>query len=129
MVRIQKKKSEIVIGMVLGFTYMVGRTYKDRQYSGTYAYTESTNENKKPIGILCSWYQNCNALITPLTNLQNTYISISRYKGTIPINNIMVNENKLLLSEVVVRELKALCETCSETCKLKTFLTLLYENF
>lgn len=88
-----------LVGMVLGFGYMEGKTWKSIEYSSNFA---KVTGNKKPIGLLCQWYNvDKNGKLLPINVSVHGYISIDAYKMTLPYPdkahpNISFKENIFL---------------------------------
>lgn len=70
------------IGMVLGFSYLSGKTFKDREYSKLSA--PVTSDVAKGIGMLCSLFTcNANGVLTSVPEDEHKYNSIDSYIGSI----------------------------------------------
>lgn len=77
--KINNKKC--LIGNVLSFAYLNGKTWKSTEYSSTFA---NVNNNRNPIGILCQWFRvdsSGNLMLTPLA--VHGYIGIQQYRLTL----------------------------------------------
>lgn len=71
-----------LVGIVLGFGYMEGKTWKNLEYSSNYA---KVSGNKKPVGLLCQWYNvDKNGTLLPIKVSVHGYICIDSYKLTLP---------------------------------------------
>ena len=65
-------KERFLIEHVLGFSYLNGKTYRQRQYSRDFVSvaSESTDVEIRVIGALCTYYTWCgNGLLTEFSNL------------------------------------------------------------
>lgn len=71
-----------IIGLVLSFAYMRGSTWRSIEYSNTFA---NVSGNKKPIGVLCHWFNvDSNGNLTLLALAVHGYIAIEQYRLTLP---------------------------------------------
>lgn len=72
--------SQLLIGMVLGFCYIDGKTLKARQFTKPFAPVT----NKVSVGVLCMWYSwDTNGNLTQQYS-SHSFISIENYRKTIP---------------------------------------------
>lgn len=73
---------KVYIGIVLGFSYLRGKKFKDREYSKYSA--PVTSDVDKGIGMLCSRYTyNAAGVLTSVLGDKHMYISIESYIATI----------------------------------------------
>lgn len=76
-----KIKSRLLIGIVLGFCYTDGKTFKTRQYTKSFAVTKSRTP---AVGVLGMWYSwTANGTLAAATTTYS-HIGIENYKLTIP---------------------------------------------
>lgn len=78
----------LLFGMVLGLTYIEGQTFKQREYSKTYATvhpeTKPETNPQRSVGVLCSLYTcDLNGLLTNVAEDKHKFIKIESYVGTI----------------------------------------------
>lgn len=91
---------EVLIGMVLGFSYLSRKTFKDREFSKLSAPVAS--DVSKGIGMLCTIYKyNAVGVLTSLTGDKHKYTKIESYIGTIkhPVytNKVLSISSKLII--------------------------------
>lgn len=71
-----------VIGIVLSFAYINGKTWKSIEYSSTFA---RVSGNTKSIGVLCHWFNvDSSGKLVLLEISVHGYIPIEQYRLTIP---------------------------------------------
>lgn len=69
------------IGLVLGFSYLNGKTFKEREFSRISAPIASENN----IGVLCSFYSvEESGILIAVSEGKHKFISTDAYVGTIP---------------------------------------------
>lgn len=96
------ENTNIKIGLVLGFAYTNGKTFKDREYSKVSA-TVKKDVNRS-IGMLCASYTfDSQGKLTGVAGDKHKFISIESYIGT--IRSPSYANNVLTISETVLAEL------------------------
>lgn len=69
------------IGLVLSFAYTSGKTWKNIEYSNTFA---NVTGNKKPIGVLCHWFSvDDDGNLCLIKMSVHRYIPIEQYRLTL----------------------------------------------
>lgn len=76
-----KIKSRWLIGMVLGFCYTAGKTFKSRQYAKSSAFINNTTP---PVGVLGMWYSWTSDGKLIAHSSIHSHVGIENYKRTIP---------------------------------------------
>lgn len=105
----EKMGKKLLIGLVLGFTYLDGETFKAREFSKSNA-SVSSNSNRG-IGVLCSLYTyNACGVLTNVPDHKHKFISTESYIGTIKSPNYV--DKLLKLSDNLVAELDKLTNMC-----------------
>lgn len=95
-------KKSFLIGKVLAFAHLSGRTLKELQYMKKSA---STKRSDKAIGCLCSWYAlKGNTVLAPDFTYSQGYHSIEFYVCTIPRPSI--SNRKISLPRNIGEEIK-----------------------
>lgn len=105
---------EVLIGMVLGFTYLDGKTFKAREFSKVSAnvFTDQVSDlvsdtasNPRDVGILCAFFAlSADGKLTSIYDDKHKFTNIKSYIGTI---KPPVYINKLLtISEKLVEEIE-----------------------
>lgn len=79
----------VLIGLVLSFSYIHGKTYRQREY--TLNYTEL--KPKSDVGILCNWYESHGGILKSVDYRQQNYINILAYKSTLLKAPTIVDNN------------------------------------
>lgn len=85
-------KTNVFVGMVLGFSYLQGETFKEREYSNSSVFV--THASNKGVGMLCSAYTyRSDGVLENNFEQAHKYAKIDSYIGTIedPIytNNVL----------------------------------------
>lgn len=103
--------SELLIGLVLGFSRLHGKTYGAREHSRGYAQTLA-NDPTNPIGALCSYYRFNEEGKLSENGDHPFYLSTENYKATIKapeftgkclrINNVLLSRITDLQGSLVV---------------------------
>lgn len=78
----KQNKNAFVLGNIVAFKYIQGRTAKDRQYSWEFAPIKAPENVKKPRGIevLASWFEiGSITTLVPIKNVNSFYINIDKY--------------------------------------------------
>lgn len=71
----------LLVGQILGFSYINGKTYRTREYSRSFATIQSDTE--KVVGTLCHYYSwNADGGLIDEPNYQ-FYLDVKNYKATI----------------------------------------------
>lgn len=88
-----------LIGMVLGFSYLTGKTFKDREFSKSFA--PVTSDVSKGIGMLCTVYTyNVVGVLSSVPGDKHKYARIESYIATIKhpsyTNKVLTISSKLL---------------------------------
>lgn len=99
---------KFLLGMVLGLTYLDGKTFKQREFSKTSAIICHSKVNaQRGVGVLCSFYTCAmNGLLTNVPGDTHRFINIESYAATI---KSPIYEKKLLsLSTKLVDKLSEL---------------------
>lgn len=103
------KDPKVYIGMVLGFSYLSGKKFKDREYSKCSA--PVTSEVGKGVGVLCSLYSyNADGVLASVPEDKHTYTTIESYIGSIKrpaYTNKMLTISSKLLEELSMIENEA----------------------
>lgn len=93
----------LLLGMVLGLTYLDGQTFKQREFSKTCANvrTHPKKDPQRGVGVLCSLYTcDLNGLVTSVPQDKHTFINIESYVATIKPPNY-VNQSLNLSTKLV----------------------------
>lgn len=93
----------LLLGNVLGFTYLDGKTFKQREFSRTSAKVQAHPEigPQRGVGVLCSFYTcDLNGLLTNVPDDKHQFINIESYVATIK-PPIYVNKSLSLSTKLV----------------------------
>lgn len=94
--QIEKDKAPVfVLGNILSFKYIEGRTRKERQYSWEFA-PVTAEKNVKPRGIevLASWFKiGSSANLFPIDKVNSFYIDIKKYVFNLNCSNIKLDQS------------------------------------
>lgn len=116
---VQKKK--YWIGLVLSFCYVSGKTFREREYTKSYALVKSQqNMNagqsqdlstsiklRKPVAVLCSWYSwDSHGLLNSADEKIHEFIPVENYRGTM-LKPLYIN-NFLQISDTALETLNEL---------------------
>lgn len=93
--------------MVLGFTYLVGKTFKAREFTKNSALVNLDEaDDKKGVGILCSFFTlTADGTLTGVHGDKHKFRNIETYFGT--INAPVYNNGLLKVSEELVEDIDA----------------------
>lgn len=95
------------LGFVLEFKYLDGKTFKEKEFSKSYATVES-GSNKR-VGVLCSFYTyNNSGVLSSVATDEHEYITTDAYIGI--IREPLFSNKKLTISPKLVLELDKLVE-------------------
>lgn len=95
----------MLIGLVLGFTYLDGTTFKAREYSKTSV--PLLSDSTRGVGALCMFYTfNSVGVLTIVRGYKHKFINIESYVGT--IKNPTYVKKVLTISEELVGEMEKL---------------------
>lgn len=93
---------KILIGRVLGFKYIKGKSEKEKQYSLDIAPIESNSSNKRGIEVLCSWNEFKNNSTVEALSSPSFFINIENYVAHISSLEAFKNhEFKIALSKLL----------------------------
>lgn len=90
-----------VLGNILSFRYIEGKTRKERQYSWDFAPVK-VDENVKPRGIevLASWYKiGSTTTLLPIYEVNSFYVDMKNYVFNLICKNIKLGNNCLTFTE------------------------------
>lgn len=99
---------ELVIGAVLGFKYIKGRTDKEKGYSWDFApvKTDLPEKSKRGINVLASWYHfDCSGNLQPINGMNCFHISIENYVATLQNISFDKTNSALSLSETYLQSI------------------------
>lgn len=106
----EKEGAIILLGLVLGFTYMDGETFKKREFSKTSASilsAESKTTSDRQVGVLCTFYTySDNGLLLSLSGRTHSFVNIANYAGT--IKSPIYSDEKLTVSQALLVEIEKL---------------------
>lgn len=91
-----------LLGMVLGLTYLDGKTFKQREFSKTSATIRHSEVNaQRSVGVLCCFYTcDMNGLLTKVSVEKHQFINIVSYVATIKppiyVNKLLSLSTKLV---------------------------------
>lgn len=103
-------RSKILIGMVLGFTYLDGNTFKAKEFSKLSATVLSDAiSDSRDVGVLCAFFTfNADGKLTASFEYKHKFTNIKSYAGTIKppvyVNKLLTISEKLV--KHIVRTLK-----------------------
>lgn len=76
------ESNSVLLGLVLGFTYLKGKTFKQREFTKSFASVVSSPD--KPVGVLCDLYSfNEFGVLKSVPGDKHKFIQIDHYKATI----------------------------------------------
>lgn len=95
----------LLLGMILGLTYLDGETFKQREFSKTFATIRHPEvDSQRGVGVLCSFYTcDMNGLLTNVPGDTHQFINIDSYVAT--ISPPIYESNLLRLSTRLVDKL------------------------
>lgn len=103
----QTENNVILLGLILSFSYLEGKTGKSREFSKECAIINY--KSNREVGVLCSWYSyDTEGNIEPALIENHGYISLRNYICTITNGFI---DNKLKFHETVLKYVKSLVGT------------------
>ena len=71
-----------LLGLILGFAYPSGKTWKSKEFSGNFA---RIHGNRREIGVLCQWFDiGRNGYLNVVNGLKHGYINIENYRLSVP---------------------------------------------
>lgn len=95
---------QFLFGMVLGFTYLDGKTFKQREYSKTFASVTCDAQSQRGVGVLCSFYTcDFDGFLTALGEVNHKFINIKYYVGTIKAPD--VSDRMVTISTKIIEKL------------------------
>lgn len=100
------ESDSVLIGLVLGFTYLNGKTFKQREFSKSFASVKSSQESStvKPVGVLCDFYSfNKDGVLKSISGDKHKFIKIDHYIAT--IRSPTKKSKNLTISQTLVAEL------------------------
>lgn len=78
----EHESCSFLIGLVLGLTYLNGKTFKQREFSKSFASVEPNR--LKPVGVMCDLYSyNKNGVLNSVRCGKHKFFKIDHYLGTI----------------------------------------------
>lgn len=91
----ETNENGFVLGNILSFRYVAGKTNADKKYSWDFASVQQ-NSDKKEVEMLAPWYQ-MNLHTTPtLKHIRNTYIHMQYYVANLSSDVIEKNPNSTI---------------------------------
>lgn len=99
-------RRKLLIGLVISFSYMNGKTLRAREYSRIFAPVASQSSSVNPIGVLCTYFNLEPDGILHKELSQSVYVDITNYKGSI-LAPVFEN-NSLRIDELLSNEIKEL---------------------
>lgn len=108
-----EKENKMMIGLILSFKYLIGKTFQDQAYTkSTILVQSSAKLAAKPIGVLGSWYSwNKRGELeseSVLPDQQHCFIAIESYKGN--ICQPLYEKQKIKISLDLVKKLNEMDE-------------------
>lgn len=101
-----EKENRILIGLILSFRYLNGKTFKDQSYGKSTAFVQSSG---KPVGVLGSWYSwnaignlEVESVLQP--HKQHSFLPIGWYRGNIrqpSYENQMITISQALVKKLI----------------------------
>lgn len=98
----EKNETEFLLGNILSFRYVSGKTNSEKKYSWDFAsvgknrFKENSN-NEKALEILASWYEmDLKSTAPTFKHAQNTFIHMQYYVANLSNNLIEKQPNKML---------------------------------
>lgn len=92
------EEGKIVVGRVLAFSYMQGRSIKDQEYKRLSAPVKAPQKNARGLGCLCSWFsfKGNSRVLTHTSMDSHGYFEVEHYLCSLP--RPVMRKNQLLLS-------------------------------
>lgn len=115
----QNNKTVFVLGHLMSFKYIEGRTMKSKQYSWEFApVTPQSDVTPRGIEVLASWFEiGSNTNFFPVDKMNSFYINIDKYIVTLVCNNIKVDQNSGCLA--FTNEIAVLQQFIDQVLRLK----------
>lgn len=85
----------IIVGAVLGFKYVNGKTERSKQYGLNYAPVSSSDSStKRGLGVLATWYKftEC-SILEPLSKNNSFFVNIDNYVATVSMPSAIQHSN------------------------------------
>ncbi|KAG4072027.1 hypothetical protein HA402_008468 [Bradysia odoriphaga] len=76
------ESDSVLLGLVLGLTYLKGKTFRQREFTKSFASVKP--DPVKPVGVMCDLYSfNTNGVLKSVSGDKHKFFKIDYYKGTI----------------------------------------------
>lgn len=101
--------NKIVLGAVLAFKYIKGRTEKEKQYSWDFAPVspDINDADKRGVEVLASWYEfGVNGKLHPIQNMNGFFINIDNYVLSIANPTFESGDGSIFLSEECLKNIR-----------------------
>lgn len=119
----------IIVGCVLGFKYVNGKTQKEIQYALDYAtlpqeLPSSNSSSDRQLGVLATWYQYTqNSMFLSLTSKQHFFVDINNYIATIKAPKLIKHPNKNITSFKIDENIADFNETLVSVINISSSMT------
>lgn len=96
----KNNKDVVLLGHLMSFKYIEGRTMKSKQYSWEFApVVPQNNVTPRGIEVLASWFEiETNTNFFPADKMNSFYININKYIATLVCPNIKIDQDSGCLS-------------------------------
>lgn len=114
MINSQSNKNGLMLGSILSFKYINGKTNKEKQYTLDFAPIFHENENtSRGLEVLARWYNvNSNGAISTFKSNSCLYVNIDFYFATLSKQTIYTDQNKQIhFTEKCLCDIKKVIET------------------